>query len=144
MPHPAAAPDPGAAENGPALGPLSQLVIEANVSESYERMAARAIDRATGEQLISRGYLHKLAKTPPAKAPSEKEMLGISLAIRQPLRIVQKATAEQYLGYVAVELSGYGEDVRRIIGYLEGQAPEEVARWRAMMEASDQAQQRER
>lgn len=140
MTVPAAAPDVGAAE-APALGPLSRLIQEVNDSgDSYQRMADRAVDATTGDRLIVKQYLQKLAKRPPAKAPTEKELRGIALATRQPLRLVQKAAAEQYLGYVATELSGYGDDVRRIVGHLESMSQDEVARWRAMMEAAERSQ----
>ena len=53
---------------------------------------------------------------------------------------VRRAAAKQWLEYEATEVAGYNDEVRIIVGHLASKSPEEVRRWRYMMEADDQAQ----
>lgn len=140
----AAVPEAGTAETRRRIGALSRLIREVNEEvRSLQRLADRTYDPATGRNAISKPYLEKLTNRPPAKPPTEDDLRAIAVALRKPLPLVQQAAAEQWLGLVITEVSGYGTHMRRIVAHLERKSPEEQARWLAMMEASEQAQQGE-
>lgn len=135
----APAPAHGAAES--TMGALSQLIQEANDSGiTYQEMADRGVVPKSSARLPKQWY-QKLVKTPPVNPPSPDQMHAIAAAINKPYRIVQAATAKQWLMYEATELSGYDEDVRIIVAHLAGQSPSDKRRWRRMMEAEEQARQ---
>lgn len=138
MTAPATAPDPGAAAHSPA-GALSQLIQEAlDKGDSYQRLADRAIDPETGET-VSKPYLQRIVKTPPANPPTPPMMGAIASALGKPVRRIQEAVAKQWLLYEATELAGYDSEVRIIVGHLAGKTPEELRRWRYMIEADERA-----
>lgn len=136
MTVPAAAPDLGATE---AVGALSRLILAAlDEGLSYSQLAERGVDPKS-EAGLSKQYLQKLARTPPASPPSPAQLRAIAVALRKSERRVKEAAAEQWLEYEALELSGYDEDVRIIVGHLAGKSKAEIRQWRAMMEAAEQA-----
>jgi hypothetical protein len=138
MTAPATAPDPGAAAPS-AVGALSQLIQEAlDKGDSYQRLADRAIDPETGET-VSKPYLQRIVKSPPANPPTPPMMGAIATALNKPLRRVQEATAQQWLLYEATELAGYDEEVRIIVGHLAGKSKAELMKWRYMIEAEERA-----
>ncbi|MFF7308103.1 hypothetical protein [Streptomyces sp. NPDC008137] len=134
----ATAPQAGAAEAH--MGALSQLIQEANHARglSYQDMANRAIDPESGTKLAKQA-LQKLVRTPPVNPPSIEQMRAIANGIGRPLRHVQEAVARQWLQYEATELAGYDADVRIIVAHLAGKSPEDVRRWRYMIEAEERA-----
>lgn len=138
MTAPATAPDPGAAAPSPA-GALSQLIQEArDKGDSYQRLADRAIDPETGET-VSKPYLQRIVMNPPANPPTPPMMGAIAAALGKPVRRIQEAVAKQWLLYEATELAGYDSEVRIIVGHLAGKTPEELRRWRYMIEADERA-----
>lgn len=138
MTAPATAPDSGTDEPSPK-GALSQLIQDANDRGlSYQKMSDRAVDPETGTKL-SKPYLQRLVANPPANAPSEAQMRALAAALRVGERRIKAAAAEQWLGYVATELAGYGDEVRIIVGHLAGMPESELRRWRAMIEADERA-----
>jgi hypothetical protein len=67
-------------------------------------------------------------------------MMGaIAAALGKPVRRIQEAVAKQWLLYEATELAGYDSEVRIIVGHLAGKTPEELRRWRYMIEADERA-----
>lgn len=139
MTVPAAAADLNAASSAGLAGALSRLILGAlDEGLSYQQLADRAID-PQGVATVSKQYLQKLAKTPPASPPNPAQLRAIAVALRKSERRVKEAAAEQWLEYEALELSGYDEDVRIIVGHLAGKSKAEVRQWRAMMEAAEQA-----
>lgn len=139
MTVPATAPDPGAATQPSPVGALSQLIQEAlDKGDSYGKLAERAIDPETGET-VSKPYLQRVVKNPPANPPSVPMMRAIAAALRKPFRHVQEATAQQWLMYEATELAGYGDTVRIIVGHLAGMPESEKRKWQAMIEAAERA-----
>jgi len=139
MTAPATAPDPGAAEST-AAGALSQLIQEAlDKGDSYQRLADRAIDPETGET-VSKPYLQRVVKNPPANPPTPAMMRAIAAALGKPFRRIQEATAQQWLKYEATELAGYGNTVRIIVGHLAGMPESEKRKWQAMIEAAERAE----
>ncbi|RRQ81504.1 hypothetical protein [Streptomyces griseofuscus] len=135
----APAPDQGAAEQPTPIGALSQLIQEAlDKGESYGRLAARAVDPETGET-VSKPYLQRVVKNPPANPPTVPMMRAIATALSKPFRRVQEATARQWLQYEATELSGYDAEVRIIVGHLAGKSKAELMQWRMMIEAAERA-----
>lgn len=133
----ATAPQQGAAEPTPT-GALSKLIQEANdAGITYQEMADRGVE-PDGKKLPRQWY-QKLVKTPPVNAPSYGQIHAIHTAIGAPLRAVQEAVARQWLQYEATELAGYGDEVRIIVGHLAGKSPEELRRWRYMIEAEERA-----
>ncbi|QIJ61464.1 hypothetical protein [Streptomyces sp. JB150] len=139
MTAPATAPEPSAAEQPSPMGALSQLIQEAlDKGSSYGKLAERAIDPETGET-VSKPYLQRVVKNPPANPPTPPMMRAIAAALGLPFRRVQEATAEQWLQYEATELAGYDSDVRVIVTHLIGKSPEDLRRWRYMIEAEERA-----
>lgn len=139
MTVPAAAADLRTAGDAGAVGALSRLILNAlDEGLSYQQLADRAVDAKSGATL-SKQYLQKLARTPPASPPSPAQLRALAVALRKSERRVKEAAAEQWLEYEALELSGYDEDVRIIVGHLAGKSKAEVRQWRAMMEAAEQA-----
>jgi hypothetical protein len=135
----ATAREPGAAVPSPA-GALSQLIQEAlDQGDSYQRLADRAVDPDSGET-VSKPYLQRIVKNPPANPPSVPAMKAIAAALRVPFRRVQEATARQWLLYEATELAGYGDTVRIIVGHLAGMPESEKRKWQAMIEAAERAE----
>jgi hypothetical protein len=134
----ATAPDSGAATpTGARL--LSQLIQEAlDKGDSYQRIADRAVDPDSGET-VSKPYLQRVVKNPPANPPTVPMMKAIAAALGKPFERVQAATAKQWLMYEATELAGYDEDTRIIVAHLAGQSPADKRRWRRMIEADEQA-----
>lgn len=139
MTAPATAPDPSAATTAPS-GALSQLIQAAlDKGDSYQRIADRAIDPDSGVT-VSKPYLQRVVKNPPANPPTVPMMKAIAEALRKPFERIQEATASQWLMYEATEMSGYDEDVRVIVAHLAGKTPRDKRRWRRMIEAEEQAQ----
>lgn len=139
MTAPAPAPEPGAAEHPTPPGALSQLIQEAlDTGESYGKLADRAVDPETGET-VSKPYLQRVVKNPPANPPTVPMMRAIAAALRKPFHRVKEATAKQWLQYEATELAGYDEEVRIIVGHLAGKSKAELMRWRYMIEAEERA-----
>ncbi|MEV4784089.1 hypothetical protein AB0K53_01295 [Streptomyces tuirus] len=139
MTVPATAPDPGSAEQTPAAGALSQLIQEAlDKGESYGRLADKAVDPETGET-VSKPYLQRVVKNPPANPPTVPMMRAIAATLGKPFERVQEATARQWLQYEATELAGYDSEVRIILAHLAGKSPAELRRWRYMIEAEERA-----
>ncbi|WP_171117895.1 MULTISPECIES: hypothetical protein [unclassified Streptomyces] len=135
----APAPDQGAAERSSPIGALSQLIQEAlDKDDSYQRIADRASKANTGES-VSKAYLQRIVKNPPANPPSAKQLAAIAYALGKPVNRVREAAAEQWLQYEATELAGYDAEVRIIVGHLAGKSPEEIRRWRYMIEADEKA-----
>lgn len=121
------------------LGALSRLVQEANdAGITYQEMADRGTE-PSGKKFPKQWY-QKLVKSPPVSAPSVPQMHAIATALGKPFRTVQLAVAEQWLQYQATELSGFPDDVRIIVAHLAGKTPDELRRWRYMMEADERAQ----
>lgn len=125
---------------GPSsVGALSRLIQEVQESGvSYQDMANRAVDSETGTRLVKQA-LQKLVKTPPVNPPLPPQLRAIAAGTGVPLRRVTEAAADQWLGYEATELSGYGDEVRIILGHLGGMSQQEQRRWRAMIEADERA-----
>ncbi|MFJ1708547.1 hypothetical protein [Kitasatospora sp. NPDC088346] len=101
---------------------------------SYQALAAVAIDPQTSEG-VGATWLHKLVKGNVARAPEARVLRALAAGLKLPLPEVQRAAAEQWLQYTSTELSGLPEDVRVILGHLEGMAPDDLSRARAVIEA---------
>jgi hypothetical protein len=124
----------------PDPGPLSRIILNAQAAgASYDTMAERAIDAASGARLITRSFLYKVARGTNAHVPTPDELRGIAQATRTPLGLIKRKAAEQYFDYTATELSDYTEEMRYIVSHLEGMSEDQVHRWRAMMEADESA-----
>ncbi|MBZ6290322.1 hypothetical protein KVH09_06820 [Streptomyces olivaceus] len=139
MTAPATAPDPGAAVQPSTIGALSQLIQDAlDKGSSYGKLAEQAIDPDSGET-VSKAYLQRIVKNPPANPPTVPMMKAIATALRKPFERVQEAVAKQWLLYEATELAGYDEEVRIIVGHLAGKSKAELVQWRMMIEAAERA-----
>lgn len=123
---------------------LSRLVQEAQTAgDSYQDLADRAVDPVTGAT-VSKPYLHKLARGQVATAPGPAQLRAIAAALRRPAALVQRAAAEQFLGWVSDELQGYDDDMRVIVTYAEAMPPAERRQLRATVEAWERARAEER
>jgi hypothetical protein len=117
--------------------PLSRLVREVNeAGVSFQKMADRAIDPKSGTTL-SKSTFQKMASGNVANSPGETELIAMAVGLGKPLRVVQRAAAIQYLGYRAVELSGYDQETRTIVAYLAGMDPRARRRIRRIVEAME-------
>lgn len=135
----ATAPGTGADAPGESRGALSRLIQDANDRGlSYSKMSERAVDPGSGMKL-SKPYLQRLVTNPPANPPSPQQLKALAIALRASERRVKAAAAEQWLEYEATELAGYNDEVRIIVGHLAGMPEAELRRWRAMIEADEQA-----
>ncbi|MFE3487514.1 hypothetical protein [Streptomyces griseus] len=123
----------------PPAGALSRLIQEVQEGGiSYGEMATKAIDPETGTRLAKQA-IQKLVKTPPVNPPLPPALQALANGTGLPLRRIAEAAAEQWLGYQATELAGYGDEVRIILSHLGGMSPQEQRRWRAMIEADERA-----
>lgn len=139
MTAPATSSASGTTQGPTPAGALSQLIQEAlDQGNSYQRLADRALDPETGET-VSKPYLQRVVKNPPANPPTVPMMRAIAAALGKPFPRIQEAVAKQWLLYEATELSGYDEDTRIIVAHLAGQSPADKRRWRRMIEADEQA-----
>lgn len=139
MTAPATAPEPGATEAPSPMGALSQLIQEAlDKGDSYQRLADRAATSDSGET-VSKPYLQRIVKNPPANPPTAGQLVAIAHALGKPPQRVREAAARQWLQYEATELAGYNEEVRIIVGHLAGKSKAELTRWRYMIEAEERA-----
>lgn len=128
-------------EAAPGRDDLSRLIREANDGGnglSFQRLADRAIDPETGATL-SKSYFQKLSTNAVPNAPSPERIRALAAALRKPVGVIQRAVAAQWLDYQSTELSGYDDDVRVIVAHLAGMKKGELRRWRAMIEAAEQA-----
>ncbi|MEV7282842.1 hypothetical protein [Streptomyces sp. NPDC093111] len=117
---------------------LSRMVREANdAGLSYKDMADRA---AAAGHTVSKPYMQKLATNNVASSPDGDRLEAIAAAIGRPVDVVKRAAAVQWLNYETRDLSGYDDDVRIIVAHLAGMEPKDVKRWRAMIEAAEQAE----
>lgn len=123
---------------GARPGRLSDMVLAANLAGmSYARMAAESVGPA-GEKGMSKPWFARLAAGGVMSAPTPEELAAVARAIDKPLRIVKEAAASQWLGWEALELSGYDDDMRHIIIHAAGLDPQARRRLRAMLDAADQ------
>lgn len=129
-----------AAAPSPTRDDLSALVREANdAGDSFQRLSDRTRDPETGEPLVSKPYLQKLARNRVTTPPTSDRLEVLATALRQPLPVVQRAAAAQFLNFTTTELAGYDEDVRVIVAHLTGMEKGDLRRWRAMVEADERA-----
>lgn len=125
--------------------PLSAMVQSAmEAGASTRSLAAQTVDPATGREVLNKDFWSKMARDQLPKAPTATELRYMARALRQPFRIVQEATARQYLEWEAQELSGYDDDMRHIIVRAAALGPRERRRLRAMLEAADEADEQHR
>jgi hypothetical protein len=101
---------------------------------SYQALAAQSIDPETGER-AGQTWLHKLVKGNVTRAPEARVLRALAVGLDLPLPEVQRAAAQQWLEYTSTELSELPEDVRVILGHLEGMTPDDLSRVRAVVEA---------
>ncbi|MFJ2630932.1 hypothetical protein ACIO6U_03070 [Streptomyces sp. NPDC087422] len=115
--------------------PLSRLVREVNDSGvSFQKMADQSQEAA---EPLSKPYFQKLAANNVTTPPTEARLRAIAAGLAKPLRLVQRAAAEQYMDYRTTELAGYDEETRIIVAHLAGMDPAARRRWRRMIEASE-------
>lgn len=120
---------------------LSQLVREVNDGgASYQDMADRS---AAAGHPLSKPYFQKLGTNAVTQAPTPERLAGIAAGLGQPLQLVKRAAARQFLEYEGRELTGFSDDVRVVVSHLAGMNPDDVRRWRAMIEADERARQQE-
>jgi hypothetical protein len=111
---------------------------------STRSLAAQTVDPTTGKEVLSKDFWSKMARGQLPKAPTVTELRYMAKALRHPFRIVQEATARQYLEWEAQELSGYDDDMRHIIVRAASMNPRERRRLRAMLEAGDDVDEESR
>ncbi|GAA2137904.1 hypothetical protein GCM10009760_18800 [Kitasatospora kazusensis] len=115
---------------------LTQMVRSAldRQDMTYQALAALCVDPETSEH-VGQTWLHKLVKGNVTRAPEARVLRALAVGLGLPLPQVQRAAAAQWLEYTSAELSELPEDMRAIIGHLEGMQPEDLSRARAVIEA---------
>jgi hypothetical protein len=133
----ATAEEPRATDPSPgALSRLLQTVLDAG--NSYQNIANKAHDPETGTRLAKQA-IQKIVKTPPVNPPPPAQLRALANGTGLALSRLKEAAAEQWLDYKATELTGYGDDVRIILGHLGSMSKADQRRWRAMIEADERA-----
>lgn len=79
---------------------LRDLVRErkAALGLSYDRLASRCVDPATGEQAVKSSWLHRLATDLPVQIPDYPMLRGLSAGLEVPLGRVQDAAGAEFFG----------------------------------------------
>jgi hypothetical protein len=75
----------------------------------YERLAARCIDPATGEQTVKSSWLHRLATGENVEPPKYEMLLGMAAGLEVPVGVLQDAASAQFFGVQKVVFSETAE-----------------------------------
>lgn len=65
---------------------------------SYEKLAARCIDPASGEQTVKSSWIHRVETGLPVTPPDLPQLCGLAVGLDVPLGRVQDAAGSQFFG----------------------------------------------
>jgi hypothetical protein len=93
---------------------LSDLVIDrrARLRLSLAALADRCIDPDTGEPEVKTGWLHRLERRLPVTPPGLPQLRALAAGLELPLREVQDAAGEQFLGITTTYDAGSDGRIR--------------------------------
>jgi hypothetical protein len=97
-------------------------------------LAAATYDESLGREVLNKDFWSRMGRGLVPRAPLASELELMAHAMRERISIVKAAAAAQYLNYMPVHLSGYGDDMRRIIIETGAMDPDEQRRVRIWLE----------
>lgn len=114
---------------------LSDLVIErrARLKLSLATLAERCVDPDTGVQEWKVGRLHRLEHRQPIESPDAAKLRALAAGLELPVREVQDAAGEQFLGVTTTDLDASGK-VRLLANRASSMSPEDLERLLAIAE----------
>jgi hypothetical protein len=114
---------------------LSDLVVDrrARLRISLVTLAERCVDPTTGRQELKSGWLHRLEKRLSVTPPGIEQLRALAAGLELPLRQVQDAAGEQFLGITTTDLDGDGR-VRLLAHRASNLSPEDLERLLAIAE----------
>lgn len=114
---------------------LADLVTDrrARLKLSLATLAEKCIDPDTGVNELKVGWLHRLEKRLPVTPPNAAELRALAKGLQLPLREVQDAAGEQFLGIVTVGLDDDGR-IRALMNRAGSMSPEDLDRLLAIAE----------
>lgn len=114
---------------------LSDLVVErrARLKLSLVTLAERCVDPDTGVQEWKAGRLHRLEHRLPVESPNAGALRALAAGLDLPLREVQDAAGEQFLGVTTTPLDASGR-VRLLMNRASSMSPEDLERLLAIAE----------
>jgi transcriptional regulator with XRE-family HTH domain len=114
---------------------LSDLVAErrARLKLSFATLAERCVDPSTGVQEWKIGQLHRLERRQPVQPPTAEKLRALAAGLELPLREVQDAAGEQFLGVITTTLDTSGQ-VRLLMNRATSMSPEDLERLLAIAE----------
>jgi hypothetical protein len=115
---------------------LSDVVVDrrAKLRLSLVALADRCIDPATGEQEVKTGWLHRLERRLPVTAPGLPQLRALAAGLQLPLREIQDAAGEQFLGITTTEAGADGR-IRILMNRVGSLSPDDLDRLIAIAEA---------
>lgn len=110
---------------------LSDLVTDrrARLHISLVTLAERCIDPVTGERdLVKVGWLHRIERHQPVKPPELPQLRALAAGLEVPLRDVQDAAGEQFLGITTVDLDSTSGRLRALVNRAGDLSPADLER----------------
>lgn len=122
----------------PQIGPLSAMVRDllATPGISTRILAERTFDESINDQVLKKDFWSKMAKDVLPKVPNATQLEWMAVAMRRPSHVIKEAAAAQYFDYAPLHLSGYDDDMRRIIIQAGAMNAGERRRLRVQLEAT--------
>lgn len=114
---------------------LSDLVTErrARLKISLVTLAERCVAPETGASVVKPGWLHRLEKRQPVTPPDATQLQALAVGLQMPLREVQDAAGEQFLGIVTMNLDEGGR-IRALMHRAGALSDEDLQRLLAIAE----------
>lgn len=114
---------------------LSDLVVDrrARLKISLATLAERCVDPKTGVQEWKVGQLHRLERRQPIDLLNLAKLRALAAGLEVPLREVQDAAGEQFLGIATTEVDAEGK-VRLLANRASSMAPDDLERLLAIAE----------
>lgn len=112
---------------------LSDLVVDrrARLKISLATLAERCVDPETDVQEIKVGWLHRLERRDPVIPPQLPQLRALAAGLELPLRDVQDAAGDQFLGISTHRADG---NIRILMNRADGLSPEDLERLVAIAE----------
>jgi hypothetical protein len=101
---------------------------------SLRGLAERCIDPETGVQEIKHGWIDGLEKRRPVTPPQLPQLRALAAGLSEPLRNLQDAAGEQFLG-ITTHDAGAAGNIRVLMNRASDLSPDDLARLVAIAEA---------
>lgn len=120
----------------PQLGPLSAMV-KALLDEpgiTLRSLAAATLDEETGKEVLNKDFWARVAGGVQPKLTAT-QIRWMAVAMRRPVGVIQAAASKEYFDFEPAHLSGYDDDMRRIVIQAGAMDPEGRRKVRAWLES---------